>query len=85
MYKKQLITAIGAVAATSLAFGAFAANTDNPFEIEDLDTSYLLANANFGGEEGKCGDEGKCGEGTCGDDEDKDEEGACGEGTCGQA
>lgn len=89
MAKKHLITAVGTIAAASLSFGAFAATDDNPFQIEDLDDSYVLAQASFGkGEgEGNCG-EGNCGEGNCGDDDkdkDKDEEGSCGEGTCGEA
>lgn len=88
MAKKHLITAVGTIAAASLSFGAFAATDDNPFQIEALDDSYVLAQASFGKGEG----EGNCGEGNCGDDDedkdkdkDKDEEGSCGEGTCGEA
>ncbi len=67
---KPLVAAVGAVLATS-SFSISAENAgDNPFQMTELSSGYMVA-----GKEGKCG-EGKCGEGKCG-------EGKCGEGKCG--
>ena len=94
-----LVVAVSAALATC-AFGISAANADeNPFQMTELSSGYMVADAHGATEEGKteegkCG-EGKCGEGKCGGQEtDKDgaedaaeegktEEGKCGEGKCG--
>ena len=78
MITKPVAAAVGVAFVSSLAVSTTAAAADNPFEMADLDSGYLLASSHEG-EEGKCG-EGKCGEkgeeGKCGE---KGEEGACGE------
>ena len=71
-----LTAAVGAAFVSSIAVGSAAA-ADNPFELSDLDTGYMVAGGDKHGEEGKCG-VGKCGG-------DKGEEGKCGEGKCGGA
>ncbi len=90
MATKNMLKPVAAIAGvafvSSLAVTSTAiADADNPFELSDLDSGYMLA-GHHKGDEGKCGDdkgeEGKCGEGKCGGD-DKGEEGKCGEGKCG--
>ena len=96
MATKTMLKPIAAIAGvafvSSLAVTSTAvADEDNPFELSDLDSGYMLAGHHKGDEgkcgEGKCGDdkgdEGKCGEGKCGGDDDKGDEGKCGEGKCG--
>ena len=86
---KPFVVAVGAALAAS-TFSAPAANIEsNPFEITNLPSGYMVADAHGEGKcgEGKCGEgksdtEGKCGEGKCG--EDKCGEGKCGEGKCGE-
>ena len=57
---KPLVAAIGTVLATS-AFGLSSASAEeNPFQMTELPSGYMVA-----GKEGSCG-EGKCGEGQCG-------------------
>ena len=90
---KSVAAAVGVAFVSSLA--ASTAVADNPFELTELDSGYMLAGddkAEEGtcgekGEEGACGEKGKegaCGEkgkeGACGE---KGEEGKCGEGKCG--
>jgi uncharacterized low-complexity protein len=100
MAHKTLITrpiaaAVGVAFVSSLAASTAVAAADDPFELAELDSGYLLA-GEHGGEEGKCGEkgeEGKCGEkgeeGKCGEKGEegkcgeKGEEGKCGEGKCG--
>ena len=99
MATKTMLKPIAAIAGvafvSSLAVTSTAvADADNPFELSDLDSGYMLAGHHKGDEgkcgEGKCGDdkgdEGKCGEGKCGEGKcggEKDGEGKCGEGKCG--
>ena len=88
---KPVAAAVGVAFVSSLAVSTTAAAADNPFEMADLDSGYMLASSHEG-EEGKCG-EGKCGEkgeeGSCGEKGEegacgeKGEEGKCGEGKCG--
>jgi len=81
-----LAVALGTTFAISLASSPIVNAADNPFNMTDLGSGYMVA------EEGSCGDkkeEGKCGEGKCGDKKaegscgDKKAEGKCGEGKCG--
>jgi uncharacterized low-complexity protein len=83
MIVKPVAAAVGIAFLTSLAFSSTVVAEDNPFEIANLDSGYLMA----GGDKGEDkGEEGKCGEGKCGGD--KGEEGSCGEkgeeGSCGE-
>lgn len=95
---KPLVVAVSAALATG-AFAISTANADeNPFQMTELSSGYMVADGHGGAEEGaaeedktkegKCG-EGKCGEGKCGgadtdaSGEGKTEEGKCGEGKCG--
>ncbi len=92
MAKKNLVinpvaAAVGAAFISSLTVSGVALADENPFELTDLESGYMLADGHKGDEgkcgEGKCGeegDEGKCGEGKCGEEGD---EGKCGEGKCG--
>lgn len=61
MFKKSEIkpinVAIGAVLVTSALITTSASADNNPFQLTDLSSGYMVA-----GKEGKCG-EGKCGEG----------------------
>ena len=101
MLKKKSITTLSIAAGTafvaSLAMTnvANAAETANPFAMNELSSGYMqLAEAKCGGKkmekEGKCGDskkmkkEGKCGEGKCGEGKKMKKEGKCGEGKCGE-
>ena len=86
---KPLTAAVGAAFVSSVALTGAAVAAENPFELTDLDSGYMVAGKDKG-EEGKCGEgkcggdkgeEGSCGEGKCGGD--KGEEGSCGEGKCG--
>ncbi|GJM04649.1 MAG: hypothetical protein DHS20C09_06400 [marine bacterium B5-7] len=81
-----LAIALGTTFAISLSASPVVNAADNPFNMTDLGSGYMVA------EEGSCGDkkeEGKCGEGKCGDKKaegscgDKKAEGKCGEGKCG--
>ena len=59
-----LAVALGTTFVISLASSSIADAADNPFDMVDLGSGYMVA------EEGACGDkneEGKCGEGVCGD------------------
>ncbi|MDW3095499.1 MAG: EF-hand domain-containing protein [Gammaproteobacteria bacterium] len=55
---KPIAAAIGTVFATSTIFMAPASADENPFQMTELSSGYMVAD----GHEGKCG-EGKCGEG----------------------
>ena len=83
MIVKPVAAAVGFAFLTSLAFSSTVVAEDNPFEIANLDSGYLMAGEHEGDDKGK---EGKCGEGKCGGD--KGEEGSCGEkgeeGSCGE-
>ena len=91
---KPLSAAVGVAFVSSMALSGAAIAADNPFDLSDLDSGYMVAGGDKG-EEGKCGgdkgEEGKCGgdkgeEGKCGGDKgeegkrggDKGEEGKCG-------
>ena len=68
-----LAVALGTTFVITLASSSIADAADNPFDMIDLGSGYMVA------EEGACGDkneEGKCGEGVCGD---KNTEGSCGD------
>jgi len=87
--KSGIATALGAVVIGSLASVSLQANA-SPFEMNTLESGYMLDAAEAKCGEGKCGGdkkgkEGKCGEGKCGGDKKgkKDKEGKCGEGKCG--
>jgi uncharacterized low-complexity protein len=89
-----LAAAIGAaVVSSSVSLSALA--TENPFQSQDLQSGYQLADSSGKDEmEGRCGEkseaEGKCGskeetEGKCGEEGEKGKaEGKCGEGKCGE-
>ena len=84
MITRPVAAAVGVAFVSSMAASTTVLAADNPFEIADLDSGYMLAGGEKA-EEGKCG-EGKCGgdkakEGSCGGE--KAEEGKCGEGKCG--
>jgi uncharacterized low-complexity protein len=96
--RKPLAVAINTAFSVGLAASSVAyAQNSNPFDMRDLSTGYMVADAETTpssdeakGEEGKCG-EGKCGEGKCGGDKAEDAEGKCGgdkaedaEGKCGE-
>ena len=77
-----LAVVLGTTFVISLASGPVVNAANNPFNMIDLGSGYMVA------EEGSCGDkkeEGKCGEGKCGDkhvegsSSDKKEEGKCGD------
>ena len=93
---KPLSAAVGVAFVSSMALSGAAIAAENPFELSDLDSGYMVAGGDKG-EEGKCGgdkgEEGKCGgdkgeEGHCGgdcDDDDGDDDGDKGEeGKCGE-
>ncbi|MYB89462.1 MAG: hypothetical protein F4X93_05840 [Proteobacteria bacterium] len=93
---KPLVVAVSAVLATG-TFVISTANADeNPFQMTELSSGYMVADAHGAAqegateeektEEGKCG-EGKCGEGKCGGEEsgaDASEDGKTEEGKCGE-
>ncbi len=93
---KPLVVAVSAALATG-AFAISTANADeNPFQMTELSSGYMVADNHGGAEEGaaeedkdkegKCG-EGKCGEGKCGGEEadaDASGEGKTEEGKCGE-
>ncbi len=66
---KSVAAAVGVAFVSSLAASTAAA--DNPFELAELDSGYMLAGDDKA-EEGKCGEKGE--EGACGE---KGKEGAC--------
>lgn len=73
---KPFAIAAGAVFAGVTTTSAMASG-DNPFGADELEQG-------FSGQDFQIA-EGECGEGTCGEDGDKDgEEGSCGEGSCGE-
>ncbi|HSR63246.1 MAG TPA: hypothetical protein VLN56_07565 [Gammaproteobacteria bacterium] len=86
---KPVAAVLGTTFVVSMAASPVANAADNPFQMNELSSGYMIADSHEGkcgdkGEEGKCGDkgeEGKCGEGKCGDK--KESEGKCGEGKCG--
>lgn len=78
---KPVALAVGAAFAASMAMTTLANAEGDLFAAEELEPRYdLLADAH----ETKEGEEGSCGEGSCGEEGDKDEEGSCGEGSCGE-
>ncbi|MCY4420269.1 MAG: hypothetical protein OXC42_03330 [Gammaproteobacteria bacterium] len=91
-----LVVAVSAALVTG-GYGISVANADeNPFELTELSSGYMVADAQGATEdgtteegkteEGKCG-EGKCGEGKCGGqdaDEGAADESKTGEGKCGE-
>ena len=69
---KPVALAVGAAFAASMAMATLANTEGDLFAAEELEPRYdLLADAHGG--EGSCGEEGE-----------KDEEGSCGEGSCGE-
>ena len=78
---KPLTIALGSALVGGLAATAASADatSDNPFAMEELDTTTLIAGAH---EEGGCGEDKEGGEGKCGEDKEGGE-GKCGEGKCG--
>ncbi|MEJ2093811.1 MAG: hypothetical protein P8X93_01150 [Gammaproteobacteria bacterium] len=80
---KPVVAALGTTFVVSLATSPITQAAENPFQLNELSSGYMVvAEGNCGekGAEGNCGEkdesEGKCGE--------KDEsEGKCGEGKCG--
>ena len=58
---KPVSAAVGVAFVSSMAVSGAAVAADNPFELSDLDSGYMVA----GGDKHK-GEEGKCGEGKCG-------------------
>ncbi|MBT8444915.1 MAG: low-complexity protein [Gammaproteobacteria bacterium] len=85
--KKPLTIALGSALVGGLAATAASADVatdENPFAMEELNSSILIAGAH---EEGGCGedkdaDDKDGGEGSCGEGKDEGE-GKCGEGKCG--
>ena len=85
--KKPLTIALGSALVGGLAATAASADVttdENPFAMEDLSTTTLIAGAH---EEGGCGEDKDAedkdgGEGSCGEGKDEGE-GKCGEGKCG--
>ena len=76
MNKKIVSMALGSAFVTSVAAGSAVAS-ENPFEMNELDSGYQVAMSIM--PEGSCGEkgeEGKCGEGKCG--EKTAPEGKCG-------
>ena len=63
--RKIIVSPVGTLAALSFSLGTFASEPEqaNPFEAEQLQGGFMVAEANLA--EGACG-EGACGEGTCG-------------------
>ena len=85
--KTNAVTAaIGSAFALTLAAAPAANAAENPFQMSELSSGYMVA-SNHSGAEGKCG-EAKCG-GNKDEEASKDSEGKCGgdkaaaEGTCG--
>ena len=89
---RPIAAAIGTTFAVSLALSPIARASDNPFNMTELSSGYMVAGNDA---EGKCGEskkeaEGKCGEskkeaeGKCGENKDTSAEGKCGEGKCGE-
>ncbi len=86
---KPVAAAVGVAFVSSIALTgtAVADADDNPFELSDLDSGYMLAGGHKG-EDGSCGEKGE--DGKCGehDGEGKGEDGGCGEkgedGGCGE-
>ena len=80
---KPVALAVGAALAGSFALTSSIANgkvVEDPFEVTELSSGYMLGTTGEGHGEDKEG-EGKCGEGSCGE---KEGEGNCGEGSCGE-
>ncbi|NIN35173.1 MAG: hypothetical protein GWO08_13045 [Gammaproteobacteria bacterium] len=76
---KPVVAALGTTFVVSLATSPITQAAENPFQINELSSGYMVVAEGHCGE--KDGSEGKCGEGKCGE---KDEsEGKCGEGKCG--
>ncbi|OOZ40572.1 hypothetical protein BOW53_07270 [Solemya pervernicosa gill symbiont] len=81
---KNTIAALGTAFAVSLAAAPMANAAENPFQMTELSSGYMVAD-NHAGKEGKCG-EAKCGGAKA---DDKAKEGSCGgdkagkEGSCG--
>lgn len=89
---KPVALAVGAALAGTFALSgaAVADGADNPFEISNLSSGYMLGagEGSCGGDKEDKGAEGSCGEGSCGESGEKEGEGACGEkkgeGSCGE-
>jgi len=84
---KPVAAVLGTTFVVSMAASPVANAADNPFQMNELSSGYMVAEGEGNCGEGKCGDkgegegEGKCGEGKCGDKGEG--EGKCGEGKCG--
>ncbi len=92
---KPIALAVGAALAGTFAIsGAVNAEViDSPFEMSNLTVGYMLGEGegSCGGDKGESEGEGSCGEGSCGEDGEKEGEGSCGEdgekegeGSCGE-
>ena len=84
---KPLTIALGSALVGGLTAAAASADVtadENPFAMEELSTTTLIAGAHEEGGcgEGKCGEDKDGGEGSCGEGKDEGE-GSCGEGKCG--
>jgi len=88
--KSNLSIAAATTFAVSLAASPLASAAENPFELTDYASGYMVAEGEGNCGEGKCGEKGE-GEGNCGEKgegegkcgEKGEGEGKCGEGKCG--
>jgi len=86
--KSNLSIAAATTFAVSLAASPLASAAENPFELTEFSSGYMVAEGEGNCGEGKCGEgkgegEGNCGEGKCGEGDKGEGEGKCGEGKCG--
>jgi uncharacterized low-complexity protein len=81
MNKKNLALTLGGAMATLLTASPLVHAQDNPFGMQKISGTQLVAEADAKMPEGGCSasklKEGKCGEGKCGANKDKMKEGAC--------
>ncbi len=86
MNKTKLISSLGSAVAVSVLAAPLAQAAENPFALQTVTRTTLLAQADDKSAEGKCSD-GKCGnkmkEGGCNGAMEKSRDGKCGEGKCG--
>ena len=81
MNKKNLALTLGSAMATLLTASPLVHAQDNPFGMQKISGTQLVAEADAKMPEGGCSasklKEGKCGEGKCGANKNKMKEGAC--------
>ncbi len=82
--KRNLVVAVGAALAGTMALAGYSQAFENPFSVKQLDGGYMQLAAKEGScgadkkvKEGNCGENTKVKEGSCG--ESKAKEGSCGE------